>query len=80
MTTKPTTKYQKARARSAWVRGIVDDLGGPERLSTIQKTLVDMAVRVKALLDDAEDAATVNRLTGRLSKLLQQAQPPKRRW
>jgi hypothetical protein len=42
------------RALAAWRRELIEDLGGPETISTQQAALVDVAVRSKLLLDSID--------------------------
>ena len=42
------------RALAAWRRALVDDLGGPQKITTQQAALVDLSVRTKLLVDSVD--------------------------
>ena len=43
-----------ARALAQWRNSLVEDLGGPEALSTQQEAILDLAVRTKLMLDSID--------------------------
>jgi hypothetical protein len=42
------------RALAEWRRELVEDLGGPEAVSTAQQTLIDVATRTRVMLDSID--------------------------
>lgn len=50
----PSRKTALGRALHEWRVSLIDDLGGPEAVSTQQLALVDLAVRSKLLVDSVD--------------------------
>jgi hypothetical protein len=47
-------RTELGRALQAWRHDLVDDLGGPEQITTAQRAIVELAVRTKLMVDSVD--------------------------